>query len=257
MKKNSSLIILFLLIVIYFSISLFTKTNKILIYSNSIYLINDRKLIDYNYEKLNNKKFNILLKNNEVSTSYFKILNDGNAKFSLYDVSNKDIGSGNYYYAYTGEIKKSNFKEKSYLSSEETKEIDEVLKENGINIDFSLLNYVKSISISSGEQLFFIGNFNNDNYYSSMSLPDKEICFEYIIKRDVNKNYDLIYEKEVSGSDILDTKFLYFDCIMNLFEDDSYQIGVQAVIYSFHEVVPGSIYEIINNDFVPIDEKEN
>lgn len=257
MKKNIPIIVLILLIVLYFISSILVNSKKLLVYSNNVYLIDSKNVKKYNFKKLNNKDLNILYKNGEISKVTFKVINSGNKKFSLYDSKKNDISGLDYYYAINKNINSVTFKERDIISKSDMDNINRLLEDKNYVTENYSLNYKKTIELNDGQKLFFIGNFNAEGYYSLMELPDDIFCFEYIILLDKSGNYTLLHEIEVSGSDILDTKFLYFDCIMNLFDDNSYQIGTKGIIYSFHDSVPGELYSITNGKLKLLDKEGN
>lgn len=257
MKNNYKIVVVFLLIILYFACSLFIKPKKILVYSNNTYIVNKNSISSYDYMKLNNKKLNVMYYDKTINQGYFRVINEGNSKFSMYDENNKAIDTYDYSYAYTDNINPASYSERESLTKDESTAITKVFQEYDIDGDLSDLNYIKVVELNNAEKLIFFGNFNDDNYYSVMSLPDTEKCYEFVIKVDNKTNYEVLYENEVEGTDILDENFIIFDCVMNLFDDDSYQIGVNSIIYSFHETVPGKIYNLSNNNFDIMSEKGN
>lgn len=247
MKKNRNLVVIIILILIYFCISFFETNKNYIIINNAIYQINNKNLKIIDNNKLDNKKIKIYKKDGKIVDAYYKNANYENMGSFVYDKDKNIINTNSYYYGYYGNIKVSKFEANEYLTNASKDAITSLLNNTS---DISNLNYISDVKYDDGE-IIIIGNFDNNNFYSYSEEKLNQIeCFEYIIKKDKNNNYKLLYSINKRGIDIINQKYFKFSSLIKI--DNAYYINFNIIDYSFFDGNGSSIYKIEENSIKEI-----
>lgn len=242
MKEKRYLILIVFLIILYFLLSFFVIKPNYIIFSNHVYKItkNDIKIISN--KKIDNKKIKIYRKEGVISDGYYRNINKDNESSLLYDKDNVKIPNNQYYYAYYGDIDTIKFKERDVINKDDYSVIKNLIKEKSLDYDLNTVNYIKTITFEN-ESLIFIGNFNDDKYFSKYTGSDDEKFFELVVYKDYKDNYKIIKNISAKGKEITNKDFLLFKFIVNS-KHDTYYLCLEELNYSFIDGNLENLYEL-------------
>lgn len=237
MKKNKyfEFIVVIILVFIYFLSSKISYNNYIL-FQDKVYKLNGGIIEISDKNVANNKKISIYTSTGIIS-GYYKV--DDSYSGAKFHSENGEI-IHDYYYGYFGKINISKFSVINTISSSNMIKIREIVRN-----DLEGLNYNKTISIDSNEEIYFLGNFNDDSFYEidKNNLDDK-VYYEYIVYKDSNNNYSILDKKEVNKDTFKDTTFYLFKSFLSPTKNDKKYMFLTDLNYSNVDYINSNLYLI-------------